>query len=488
MPEDTLKKTVLSSLFWKYGEQLGVAAAQAVITVVLARLLLPEDYGIIALITIFIAIAQVFVVSGFNTALIQKKNADDTDFSSVFYLSLFTALICYGILFVASPFIADFYENEQITPVLRVLGINLFFGAVNSIQRTFISRNFKFKKLFFSSMGAVVVSGTVGIIIATLGCGVWALVGQQIGSQIAICCIMWITVKWRPKLLFSFARVKGLFSFGWKLLVSALLDTGYREVKTLIIGRLFSPKMLGFYSQGSVYPNMIVGTLNSAIQTVMPPAYAKNQDSKETVKAIMRRALKTSAFLVFPAMAGLAAIAEPMVLVLLTDKWLMAVPFIQIFACIYALYPIHTVNLQALNGIGRSDMFLRLEIIKKILGIIVLCITIPMGIYAIALGGIVSGIISTFINSYPNKKLLNYSFFAQWRDLLPSLLLSGVMFGVVYLVTLTPLPAWLMLIIQIPLGIAVYFGLAKLFKVEALQYGLDTIKELLGKKKVQKEE
>lgn len=487
MPEDTLKRTVLISLFWKYGEQLCLAIAQAIITIVLARLLLPEDYGVIALITVFIAIAQVFIVSGFNTALIQKKNADETDFSSVFYLSLFVALICYGIIFFISPFIADFYENELITPVLRVLGITLFFGAVNSIQSAFISRNFKFKKLFFSSMGAVVVSGTIGISMATLGCGVWALVGQQIGSQVAICCIMWATVKWRPKLLFSFTRVKSLFSFGWKLLVSALLDTGYNQATTLVIGKLFSPKMLGYYSQGQVYPQMIVGTLNSAIQTVMLPAYAKNQDDKKTVKIIMRRALKTSAFFVFPAMAGLAAIAEPMVRVLLTDKWLMAVPFIQIFACIYALWPIHTVNLQALNGIGRSDMFLKLEIIKKILGVIILCISIPFGIYAIAISGIISGIIGTFINSYPNKKLLNYSFFAQWRDLLPSLLLAGVMFSVVYLITLISLPAWLMLIIQIPLGIAVYVGLSKLFKVEALQYGLDTIREMLGKKNVKPE-
>ena len=483
MAEANLKTTVLTSLIWKFLERVGVSGVQAVVQIVLARLLLPEDYGVIALIAVFIAVAQIFVTSGLNTALIQKKEVDDTDYSSVFFLSLIIAAVCYAVIFITSPLIAAFYGNEIITPVLRVLGITLFFGAFNSIQNAVIARTFTFKKLFISSLGAVIISGIVGIVMALLGYGVWALVGQQLVSYIALCTIMWITVDWRPKLLFSFTRVKTLFSFGWKLLVSAQIDTIYRNISTLVIGKLYPASMLGYYSQGKEYPHYIVSNLDSSIQTVMLPAYAKNQDDKATVKLIMRRALTTSSFLVLPAMAGLAAVAEPLVLLLLTEKWLMAAPFLQIFCCVYAMYPIHTVNLQAVNGIGRSDVFLKLEIIKKVVGLTALAITIPIGIYAMAIGMIFTGIISTFINSYPNKKLLNYSPLEQWRDIMPALLISLVMFASVYLVTLLPLPCWAMLIIQIPLGVVIYFGLARLFKLESLDYAVTTAKEFLGKKR-----
>ena len=483
MAEGNLKSTIISSLFWKFLQSCGTSGISAIVGIILARLLLPEDYGVIALITVFIAVAQIFVTSGLNTALIQKKEVDDTDYSSVFFLSLIIAAVCYAILFITSPFIAAFYGNEIITPVLRVLGLTLFFGAFNSIQNAVIARSFTFKNLFISSLGAVIISGIVGIVMALLGYGVWALVGQQLVSYIALCIIMWVTVKWRPKLLFSITRVKTLFSFGWKLLVSAQIDTIYTNISTLVIGKLYPANMLGYYSQGRQYPNVIVSNINASIQTVMLPAYAKNQDDKATVKQIMRRALTTSSFLVLPAMAGLAAVAEPLVILLLTEKWIMAVPFLQIFCCVYALWPIHTVNLQAVNGIGRSDVFLKLEIIKKAVGLIALAITIPMGIYVMAIGMIFTGIISTFINAYPNKKLLEYSPLEQWKDIMPSLVISVIMFGIVYTITLLPFPCWAMLLIQIPLGIIIYFGLAKLFKLETLTYAVDTAKEFLRKNK-----
>lgn len=486
MAKTNLKTTVLSSLFWKFMERVGVAGAMLVIQIVLARLLLPEDYGVIALIAVFIAVAQIFVESGLNTALIQKKNVDDLDYSSVFYLSLGLAVILYGILFITSPFIAAFYENDLLIPVLRVLGLTLFFGAVNSIQNAVIAREFKFKKLFVSSFSSVIISGAIGITIAYLGYGVWALVAQQLISNIAICIIMWMTVKWRPKLLFSFTRVKELFSFGWKLLVSAQLNTIYGNISTLVIGKLYPTNMLGYYSQGKQYPSTLVTSIDSSIQAVMLPTYAKNQDDKVAVKLIMRRALVTSSFIILPAMAGLAAVAEPLILVMLTEKWLMAVPFLQIFCCVFAMYPIHTVNLQAINGIGRSDVFLKLEIVKKVLGLATLAVTIPIGIYAMALGSIFTGVVSTFINAFPNKKLLNYSPLEQWMDIMPSLGLSALMFGVVYLITFLPIPLLAMLFIQIPLGIVLYFGMAKLFKLECLTYIMDTVKEYLPKKRVDK--
>jgi teichuronic acid exporter len=364
-----------------------------------------------------------------------------------------------------------------ITPVLRVLGLTLFFGAVNTIQNAVIARNFQFRKLFISSLGAVLLSGVVGIAMAYAGYGVWALVGQQLTSIVALCVIMWLTVKWRPKLLFSLTRVKALFSFGWKLLISGLIDVTYINLSSLVIGKLYPASMLGHYTKGREFPNVLVTNINSSIQAVMFPAYAKCQDNRPQVKQIMRRALVTSSFLVFPAMAGLAAVAEPLVILLLTEKWLIAVPFLQIFCAVYALWPIHTVNLQAINALGRSDIFLKLEILKKVVGLSVLAVTIPIGIYAIALGMVVTGVIATLINAYPNKLLLGYSFTEQWRDLMPALILSLIMCGVAYSVLFLGLPVWATLVLQIAVGVVVYLGLAWAVGLESLEYVLSTVKE-----------
>ena len=483
MPEDNLKASVLSSLFWKSLERGGVSGIQLIIQIILARLLLPEDYGIIALIVVFISISQIFVQSGLGTALIQKREVTDEDYSSVFYITLLIALVFYGILFLTAPFIAAFYNQPLLTPILRVLGLTLFFGAVNTIQNAIIARYFQFKKLFVSSVVAVLLSGVVGIAMAYTGYGVWALVGQQFTAITVICAIMWLTVKWRPKLLFSLTRVKELFTFGWKLLVSGLIDVTYINLSTLVIGKLYHANMLGFYTKGQEFPNLLVANINSSIQAVMFPAYARCQDNRSLVKQIMRRALVTSSFLVFPAMAGLAAVAEPLVLLLLTEKWLIAVPFLQIFCAVYALWPIHTANLQAINALGRSDVFLKLEIIKKALGLSVLAFTIPIGVYAIAFGMVVTGIIATIINAYPNKILLDYSVTEQWRDLTPAFILSLIMFGVTYSVLFLGQPVWVTLILQIGVGIGVYMGLAWLLKLESLTYFVDTVKEYLPGRK-----
>ena len=477
MPEDNLKTSVISSLFWKSLERGGVSGVQFIVQIILACLLLPEDYGVIALIVVFISISQTFVQSGLGTALIQKKEVTDEDYSSVFYLTLVVALVFYGILFLVAPFIAAFYNQPLITPVLRVLGLTLFFGAVNTIQNAVIARNFQFRKLFISSLGAVLLSGVVGVAMAYAGYGVWALVGQQLTSIIALCAIMWLTVKWRPKLLFSLTRVKELFSFGWKLLVSGLMDVTYNNLSSLVIGKLYPVSMLGYYTKGQEFPNVLVANINSSIQAVMFPAYAKCQDNRPQVKQIMRRALVTSSFLVFPAMAGLAAVAEPLVILLLTEKWLVAVPFLQIFCAVYALWPIHTANLQAINALGRSDIFLKLEILKKIVGLSMLAVTIPIGIYAMALGMVVTGIIATLINSYPNRLLLEYSFTEQWKDLMPALILSLVMCGVTYGVLFLGLSTWATLILQIVIGVIVYVGLAWVLGLESLTYVLDTVRE-----------
>lgn len=452
---------------------------QFIVSIILARLLLPEDYGLIAIVTILTMLANVLVQNGFNTALIQKKDADEVDFSSVFYLSMLFAGLLYAILYFAAPFIADFYGSAQLIPVLRVLSLTLFFGAFNSIQNAYIARHMMFKKLFFSSLGAVIVSGVVGIIAAYSGWGVWALVAQQLTNQALILFILWFTVKWRPRLLFSIEKVKMLFAFGWKMLASTLIDTLYRDIRSLIIGKIYNPAMLGFYNRGEQFPRYIVNSINGSIQSVMFPAISSQQDDIARVKGITRRTIVTTSFIMFPVMIGLAAVAEPVIKIFLTDKWLQAVPFLQIFCVAYSLLPIHTSNQQAINALGRSDVFLKLEIIKKTIGLIILGISIPFGIYAIAWGAFLGEAIASFVNAYPNLKLLNYSYIEQLEDIIPSLLLSVVMGAIVYTLNFLNITVWQTLIMQVAVGVIIYIGLAKMFKIESYTYIIDTLKQLV---------
>lgn len=473
------KSNIVSSLLWKLSERTGTQGIQFLVQIILARLLSPEEFGVIAIVMVFILLANVFVQSGFNTALIQKKDTDEVDYSSVLYLSIGVAMVSYIIIFFASPFIADFYEQQILTKTLRVLSITLFIGAFSSIQNAFVAKQMLFKELFVSSMGAVTISGFIGIITAYSGLGVWALVAQQLSYQLALTIILWFTVKWRPHLLFSFSRVKKLFSYGSKLLVSALIDTIYRDLTTLIIGRIYSPSILGFYNRGQQFPQLIVANINGSIQSVMLPALSAHQENRKRVKEMMRRAIVSSSFLIFPMMIGMAVVAEPLVRIILTDKWLPAVPFLQIACLTYSLWPIHTANLQAINAMGRSDIYLKLEVIKKIVGIIILVISLPLGVYAIALGVAFSGIVSTFINAYPNKQLLHYSYKEQVIDIMPSLLISIVMGGIVYLFNFLSFSAWQILVLQVFSGGIIYIGLSKIFKIESFRYLAGTMKQLI---------
>lgn len=485
MEYEITKSRVLSSLFWRLMERGGTQGIQFILTIVLARLLLPKEFGLIVLATIFITIAGVFVQSGFNTALIQKKETDGVDFSSVFFLSLFIACILYLVLFFTAPLIATFFDQPDFKNVLRVLAFTLFLGSINSIQIAVITRKMQFKKLFVSSLGAITISGSIGVILAYESFGIWALVGQQLMNQLMVTIILWFTVKWRPQLTFSMKRIQSLFSFGWKLLLSGLLDTIYTHLRSLIVGKMFNPATLGFYNRGEQFPNLIVSNIDGSIQSVMLPTISSFQDDKHKVKEIVRRSIVTSSFLIFPLMVGMAVIAEPLVTLLLTEKWLPTVPFLQIFCASYALWPIHTANLQVMNALGRSDLFLKLEIIKKILGLVILAISISFGIYAMAWGVFVTSVLSTFINIYPNISLINYRLQEQWKDIIPSLLLSLAMGVVVYTIHFFEMNAIITIIIQVSVGILFYVGFARAFKLECFTYLLLTLKEILKSKRKQ---
>ncbi len=464
------RNRIIASLFWKFMERGGVQAIQFVIQIILARLLVPEDYGVIALISVFISVASVFIESGFGTALVQKKEVEEVDLSSVFYLSLSVALFLYILLFFTAPLIASFYQVPLIIPVFRVLSINLVFGSINSVQNAIVSRNLHFKLLFFRSVGGLLISGTIGIIMAYKGYGVWALVGQSVLNQFFITIILWFTLRWRPRLSFSFSRVKEMFSFSWKLLVASLSSTLYRDFRSLVIGKMYQPIMLGYYNRGQQFPSLIVKNIDESIQTVMFPVLASQQDDKTKVKRMMRRSILTSSFIVFPLMVGLAVIAKPLVLLLLTEKWLPAVPYVRLFCAIYALYPIHSANLQAIKGLGYSGTYLRLNLIRRFSGIVVLLITATFGVYAITLGQVLNGVIASIINAFPNKQLLNYSYKEQLSDIMPFFAISAVMGAAVYGLNWLGLQPLSTVLLQVGVGVIIYTALSAILKVESFSY------------------
>lgn len=472
------KKNVLTSLIWKFLERGVVQGMQFILSIILARIVTPSDYGMIAILLVFIQIANVFIQSGFNTALIQKKDSDDLDFSSIFYLSIFVAVVIYIILFCIAPFVARFYSQPLLKSLLRVISLSLFFGAINSVQSAYVSKTMQFRKFFYSSIGAVCGSGILGIIFAYLGFGVWALVIQQLVNISLSCIILWFTVEWRPKFIFSINRVKSLFGFGWKLLCSGLLDTIFRNIYNLIIGRVYSSEQLGVFNRGQQFPQVIATNLDGSIQSVMLPTLSANNDDIVEVKRITRKSISMSAFILMPCMFGLAAIAKPLVIILLTDKWVSCVPFLQLACVSYVIYPIHTANLTGINALGRSDIFLRLEIIKKTIVVISLLITVPFGIYTMAIGQVVVGFLSTFINAYPNKKLMNYSYFEQIKDIIPSFFVSIIMAIFVWLLNYLKLPIGILIIIQILSGIFIYIGISKVLRLETYCYFVETIKGL----------
>lgn len=473
------KKNIITSIIWKFLELGGTQIVLFVVQIILARLLLPENYGSVALLTVFIAISGVIVQSGLNTALIQKKDTDEQDFSTVFYLNISAACVLYITLFFIAPVIARFYKQPVLSDLLRVLALTLFLGAVNSTQYAALTRKMQFKKLFFISLAAIMLSGSAGIAMAYKKFGVWALVGQQIISQLTTTVLLWFLVKWRPKPIFSFQRLKSLFQYSGKLLCSALMDAVYNNVYSLVIGKVYDPTTLGYYNRGDQLPNLIVANIDGSITNVMFPALSFNQDDKARVKAMMRRSIVTSSFVIFPLMVGLMVTAQSLVKILLTDKWLPCVPYMQILCISYMFWPVQTANLQAINAVGRSDIFLRLEIIKKIVGVSALCVGIPFGIYIMVLLRLFVSIAGMVINSFPNKKLFGYGYLEQLKDFMPSLLLAAAMGGVIYLISLLGLAIWPSLILQIVIGIVFYCGVAHLIKLECFTYLLRTVKDML---------
>lgn len=470
MGKETIKNKVFSGIIWKFGERISAQLVSLIVSIILARLLSPEDYGSVSIVMVFITILNVFVSNGLGNALIQKKDIDNLDFSSVFYINVFLGIFLYFILFCLAPVIADFYNMEILKWGLRVLGIRIVMASINSVQQAYVSRNMLFKRFFWSTLTGTMVSGIVGIILAYNGAGVWALIVQYLTNTCTDTVVLWFTVRWRPEFKCSFNRAKSLISFGWKLLVSGLLDTGYRQLRSLVIGKKYTSSDLAYYNQGEKYPSLIVTNVNTSISSVLFPALSKYQDDAIHIKQMTRNAIQISAFVMWPIMVAMCVVAEPMIRLLLTEKWLPCVPYLRIFCFSYGLWPIHTANLQAINALGRSDLFLKLELVKKAFGLICLLAVVHISPLAIACSLIIADILSVFINAAPNIRLLDYQLSEQLSDLLSPLALCIPSAIIAYLIGCALLPDIVKILLQILVGGVIYLAVSKIMKFRTLDY------------------
>ena len=445
--DNGLSRSVTSNLIWRFLERVLAQLIAFIVSVVLARILDPSTYGTVALITIITTILQVFVDSGLGNALIQKHNADDVDFSTVFYTNVVFCSFLYILIFIFAPLVSSFFDDDTLTPYIRVLGLTVLISGIKNVQQAYVSRNMMFKKFFFSTLGGTIIAGIVGVIMAVNGAGIWALVAQQVINLSIDTLILWVTVDWRPIRVFSFERLKELYRYGWRLLVSSLIDTVYREAWQLIIGKKYSKQDLAYYNQGDKMPSLIIKNINTSIDSVLFPAMSNVQTDVSHVKRMTRRSISISVYIIAPLMIGLGALGKPLIRLLFTEKWLFAVPYMWIFCISYILYPINTANLNSIKALGRSDLFLRLEIIKKIVGLITLIVTMQFGVVAMAYGFLFTSICCQIINGWPNRKLLNYGYGEQMKDVIPSLLLSCFMGGCIFCITFFKMPDIITIII-----------------------------------------
>ena len=473
---------ILFSFFWKFAERCGAQFVSLAVSIILARLLLPEDYGTVALIAVFMNILQVFVDSGLGNALIQKKDADELDFSTVFFFNLIICVCLYMIMFMLAPIIAIFYKNDQLTILVRVVSISLLISGVKNVQHAYVSKKMMFKKFFYATLGGTIVSGCLGVFAAQKNLGVWALIIQQLSNLLIDTLILWLTVGWKPKVQFSISRLKKLFSYGWKLLLSAILDTGYNNMRALMIGRVYSASDLGYYNKGQQIPSLIVNNINTSFDAVLLPAISEEQDDIVRVRQITRYSIQISTFIMAPMFIGIAVLAVPIVRFVLTDKWLPCVPILRVFCITYMFYPIHTANLNAVKALGRSDIFLKLEIAKKIFGLVLLFITVHISVMAMVYSLIFNCLFSMVVNSRPNAILLKYSFREQLGDICPSLGCALFMGGIVYMFSLLSFPDLITIIVGVVLGGGIYLGGARAIQLNVLFWGLDMFKKSISRK------
>lgn len=477
-----LQKKAFWGMIWSAAGNFSLQLIGFVVGVQLARILSPDDYGLVGMLTIFTAIASCMIDSGMGNALVRKPDRTEVDCSTVYYFSIATALLMYAVLFVAAPYIADFYNQPALCDLTRVLCLTLVIGPLAGVHGTKLYIDLQFKKSSAISVASAIVGGVMGVTCAYLGCGVWALVYMQLASSSFRVLLTWLVVRWVPAPVFSRQSFRELFGFGSKLLASAILDQTYNNIRPLLIGKVYSGADLGYYTRANQYASLPATTATGLLGGVTYPLLCKLQHDDNILREKYRLLIRLSAFVVFPLVIGLAAVAEPCIVVLITEKWLPCVLLLQILCFSLMWYPVHALNLNLLQVKGRSDLFLKLEVIKKIMGVTMLAVTVPISVTSMCYGAVVTSLLCLGVNTYYTGKLIQVGFFRQMGDLLPILLLSLAMgAGVWCLVTFLPLSPILQLAVGIPAGALIYVVGATLFRMPELTEAWQLIRNNLRK-------
>lgn len=478
---DQLKKRAFGGMIWKLAERVCAQLVSLTVSIVLARMLMPDDYSVVSIVAIFFAFCNIFISGGLNSSLIQKKNADPEDYATVLYLNLTMAAVLYGLMFFCAPLIAGLYRKDQLVAIIRVMGLTFFANAVKSVLSAYISSSLNFKRFFLSTIIGTVISAVVGIAMAYRGMGAWALVAQEMTNTIIDTAILYLSTKMKFVRTFSVERIKGLFGYGWKIMLSSVLTVVYDQLSPLIVGLKFTPADLAYYNKGNSFPGLINNTISDTLAAVLFPVMAKVQDNKEDVLNITRRYVKVASYVIFPLMVGLFAVSENFVRVILTDKWLPTVPYLRIFAVSYMFNLIQVGNLQAIKAIGRSDITLLLEVLKKSIYFTLIAgfVFFSGDPRTFAFSSICCTAVATAVNTFPNRKLLGYRYRYQMADILPNLLTALAMGAAVMLLGELPVSQYALLPLQILSGVLVYVCLSILTRNENFGYLLKFLMQLL---------
>lgn len=482
-----LRRKTISGLFWTFSDLIMNQGIQFVIQIILARLLLPEDFGLIGMITVVIAVSNSILDSGFANALIREKNVTQKDYSTVFYFNLITSFIIYIILFLSAPAISRFFVEERLIEILRILALTLIVNSFGLVQRTMLTKKIDFKTQTKISVTASVLSGIVGVIAAFVGSGVWSLVIRTLLMSLIQSILLCIYNRWFPSLEFDIHSFKRFFKFGWKLLISSLIDTLYKNLYYLIIGKGFSALELGYYTNASKLKDTATQSITSAIQKVSYPVLSNINRNDAQLKSSYKKILKNAAFIIFPIIIGLASVANPLIKLLFGEKWIPSIIYFEILCFEGMLYPIHAINLNVLQVKGRSDLFLKLEIIKKAISLIIIGIVLifRVGIIYLLWGAVLNSYIAYFINTYYTKDLINYPIKEQLKDIIPTFIISGVMGLIVYFIgMILYLNNIIILVIQVAIGIIVYVLLNRIMKSEELATITNLLKNLQHRSKI----
>ncbi len=481
--EPVSRARTLANLIWLFMERFGAQMVTFVVSIVLARILDPDVFGRVAIIMVFITVLQVIIDSGLCSALIQKKDADDLDFSTAFIFTFIISGIAYIGMFAFAPTLARYLGSMDMVWPIRGLSVTLVLFGMKNMQLSYISRHMKFKVYFFSTLAGTIGAAVIGIGMAVMGFGIWALIYQTVFNMGIDTIILWITSGLHPKFQFNPGRLKKLYSYGWKLQMASLIYNIYNEAVKLIIGVRFTERELAFYNYGAKMPEFICSNFNSAMDGVLFPSVALTQDDTNHLKIMARRSMKAGTFIIMPLMFGLAACAEPIVILFLTDKWVKSIPYVVIFSISFMFYPIHVANLNVIKALGKSGTFLKLEIIKETLSLIALCIAMLFNAEAVAISIMAMSVICIPINIWPNRKLINYGVTEQLKDVFPNFALAGVMGLIVYIVGMLVPGLAARLIVQILVGIAFYWISAELIDMDSYEYLKATAREMIHRGK-----